>query len=356
MSELRNKLALAKREIGRSVVYINPKLQEESETKDQNPLFFGLKDTNQIPEPIINRLRNSPNYLWLTVDKASNRGRAIDTDLLNPLTYRAMTGSTSGGPINIVKGITDFAVGTDGGGSVLAPALSCQLSSIIGAGFGLLVKNEKKSTDGLTFTGSIGVIGKNIDTLKEVMECIVGARLEQKMNHAVKVVVPKKGTIICPDGQDMYEKVMRYLSKVQHNPYIVEELAMDAIDNREQGIKAIREAFEQKGADLIVTCEGPVDLYGYGETIPHFFAEPGQGLTRGHGKYLLRAANMCEATAVTVPIETLATGLVIIAKKGLDAGAEALELAAKLEKVIAMPEIWKRYIIEGTQFTGLDLQ
>lgn len=114
MTNLSNKLELAKREVGRSVIYINPNVREESETKNQHPLYFGLKDTNQIPDNIINRLRYHPDYLWLTVDKASNRGRAIDTDLINPVTYRVMTGSTSGGPINILKGMIDFAIGTDG--------------------------------------------------------------------------------------------------------------------------------------------------------------------------------------------------------------------------------------------------
>jgi Asp-tRNA(Asn)/Glu-tRNA(Gln) amidotransferase A subunit family amidase len=48
-----------------------------------------------------------------------------------------MTGSTSGSPINILKGLNDFAIGTDGDGSVLAPAMSCQLPSVIRAGLGL---------------------------------------------------------------------------------------------------------------------------------------------------------------------------------------------------------------------------
>lgn len=356
MTSLSNKLNLAKREIGRSVVFINPNISEESQTKNQNPLFFGLKDTNQIPNYLINRLRKHQEYLWLTVDKASNRGRAIDTDLINPVTYRAMTGSTSGGPINILKGITDFAIGTDGGGSVLAPALSCQLPSMIGAGLGLFVKNKKKSTEGHSFTGSIGVIGKNIKTLHEVMECLLNRNLPLKVNKKLKVVVPKKGTIICPDNQDMHEKVMLYLSKVSCEDYTIEEVDMSGIDNREQGINVIHKSFLQKGADLIVTCEGPIDIYGYGETIPQLFGKTGQELTRNHGKYLVRAANMCESTAITVPIETLASGLVIISKSGIEASVGALEMATKLERAIQMPEVWKRYFIEAAHYTGLDLQ
>jgi hypothetical protein len=55
--------------------------------------------------------------VFLTIDKAAHLGRAIDPDLNNPITYREMTGSTSGSPINILRGLNDFAIGTDGGGS-----------------------------------------------------------------------------------------------------------------------------------------------------------------------------------------------------------------------------------------------
>ena len=42
-----------------------------------------------------------------------------------------MTGSSSGSCINILLGINDFALGTDGGGSVLGPAMSTGLYSIM---------------------------------------------------------------------------------------------------------------------------------------------------------------------------------------------------------------------------------
>src|SRR5690606_24545047 len=162
MTKLEVKLHLSKRALGKSVVAINPRLEYECAGKDENALFFGVKDTAQIPEHVLQKLKNSPKMIWHTIDKAADKGRAIDTDLTNPLTYRIMTGSTSGGPINLLKGINDFAIGTDGGGSVLGPAASCQLPSMIGAGLGLLVKNEKTSTDGYQFRGSIGVIAKNL--------------------------------------------------------------------------------------------------------------------------------------------------------------------------------------------------
>ena len=64
-----------------------------------------MKNTVDIPIYIVDKLWENSKYLFLTVDKMSHLGRSIDTDLINPLTYRCMTGSSSGTAINIIKGI-----------------------------------------------------------------------------------------------------------------------------------------------------------------------------------------------------------------------------------------------------------
>lgn len=355
MSILSNKIQLSARELGRSVMAVNPTIANEIKGKNRDLFYFGVKDTSQIPEPIIQRVKSNPNFAWLTIDKASDKGRAIDTDLINPLTYRIMTGSSSGGPINILKGINDLSIGTDGGGSILAPAMSCQLPSIIGAGLGLFVKNKKVSTDQMQFMGSVGVIAKRISLLKEVMECMLERRLPPIQNKKLKIIIPKKGSIISPDRIDMYDKVIDYLSSIDTRQYFVEEVDMDGIDERKTGIELITKCFQGKQADMIVTCEGPVDVYGYGESIPQHFGEPGISLTRNHGKYLLRAANMCQTTAITVPTSELASGIVVIAKSGVAHCQYALDLARKFEETIKLPEVWRRYYLADDQsYSGLN--
>ena len=71
----------------------------------------------------------------------------------------------------------------------------------------------------------------------------------------------------------------------------------------------------------------------------------GKQLTKNHGKYLIRAANMCKATAVTVPTNDLASALVIVANHGLSQGAKAIHLAEKFEQVIELPEVWQRFFL-----------
>ncbi len=354
MSIMDEKIKLASRELGKSVIGVNPKLNDEVMDKNAQMLSFGIKDTNQIPDELIARLRNHPDFAWLTIDKSSNKGRAIDTDLINPLTYRIMTGSTSGGPVNILKGLNDFAIGTDGGGSVLAPAMSCQLPSIIGAGTGLFVKNKKVSTDQMAFTGSVGVIAKHISVLKKVMENLLDQKLSSTPRKMIHVAIPEKGSVITPDGYDMHDRVMNHLALIDCKPYHFEEVDMTGIGNRKKGMELIDTCFHKDEFDLIVTREGPVDVYGYGETIPEQFGKVGRDISKNHGKFLIRSANMSKATAITIPTNTLASGLVVVAKAGTEHCEMAFDLVKQLEESIKLPEVWRRYFVENEQkFTGL---
>ena len=104
---LGDRLSVAKAALGRSVVSINPAAVEEASCKRDGYWTVGLKDTTAIPKWLIDALLSSDNHLVLTVDKMSDLGRSVDTELVNPLTYRCMTGSTSGGAINVLKGIND---------------------------------------------------------------------------------------------------------------------------------------------------------------------------------------------------------------------------------------------------------
>lgn len=357
MSIMDEKIKLASRELGKSVIGVNPKLNDEVVDKNTQMLSFGIKDTNQIPDERIARLRNHPDFVWLTIDKSSNKGRAIDTDLINPLTYRIMTGSTSGGPVNILKGLNDFAIGTDGGGSVLAPAMSCQLPSIIGAGMGLFVKHKKISTEQMAFTGSVGVIAKHISILKKVMENLLDQKLSSAPRKIIRVAIPKKGTVITPDGYDMHDKVMNHLASIDCEQYHIEEVDMTGIGNRKNGIGLIDSCFSKDAFDLIVTCEGPVDVYGYGETIPEYFGKVGQDITKNHGKFLIRSANMSKTTAITIPTNILASGLVVVARAGIEHCEMAFDLAKKLKESIKLPEVWRRYFVGQEQkFTGLSFE
>lgn len=410
---------LAEQNLYRSVISINKNLEEESENKEKDYLTFGVKNTVDIPISLVDKLRKNSKYLFATIDKMSHLGRSIDTDLINPLTYRCMTGSSSGTAVNILKGINDFGIGTDGGGSVLAPALSTNLYSFIGSGVGLVTEKEGLSTDSISFTGGIGVISKSFFILKGVAEDI----LEKKIKYSedkIRVLIPKNNSIILPDGIDMRLEIDKVIQCINENKRVYEnsdvknnnqdndikystfkvngyedklldekirsnkenkifdgkitsdeyklyedkisrdeikskfefiEYSFDNIYERNIAIKEIKNIFDNDIADIILTYEGPIDVYGYDETIQRSFkGKAEKEITSNGGKGIVKVINMCKCTGITIPGEKLASGFVICAKEGIQGLANAFTLGKVIEKSIEKNEIFDRYFIDRKKF------
>lgn len=341
---------LAEQSLYKSVVSINNNIDEEVKEKNEEVLTFGVKNTVDIPRTIVDKLRKNSEYLFLTVDKMSHLGRSIDTDLINPLTYRCMTGSSSGTAINIIKGINDFGIGTDGGGSVLAPALSTNLYSFIGSGVNLVTGKGSLSTDSIAFSGGIGIISKNLSILKEVTEDILEEKIESK-DEVIRVLIPKTNSFKLPDGVDMREEIDKVIKKLDNKRFQFIDYNFDNIYERTISIKEINSIFESNLADIILTYEGPIDVYGYDETIQRSFkGKAEKEITSNGGKALVKAINMCKCTGITIPGEKLASGFVICGKHGREGMIKAFELATELDSVIEENEIFQRYFIKREKF------
>ncbi|MDR0760580.1 MAG: hypothetical protein LBF74_10820 [Treponema sp.] len=342
---------LARQEIGRSVVALR-------DVKDQieGALPFGVKNTRSIPDTMITRLEDSLLYVWLTLDKMSDKGRSIDTDIHNPITYRLMTGSTSGGPVNILKGIIELALGTDGGGSVLGPAAATNLVGLIGAGVDACrVDAPSVSTDDLNFVPSIGAVGKSVGQTAAFlsMACGIDLKAEEDLPARIKIALPRRGDILLPDGADMRSKldpfIDRLRKKFQGFPFLNFELQdydVSGAGERIAAIQILTQAFDA-GFDLLVSVEGPVDLYGYDETILRSFGGgAGTLLTGNGGKYFIKAANMAGSSAVAVPTNEAATTILVCGKPGLEGARAAVAMAGALESVIKPAPLFKRYFLD----------
>lgn len=342
---------LAEDNLYKSVIKINDNLLEECETKDEDFLSFGIKNTNDIPRDLIDKLRNNKKYLWTTIDRMAHLGRSIDTELTNPLTYRCMTGSTSGGPINILKGINDFAIGTDGGGSVLAPAISCNLYSFLGTGAGLTIKKQGKSTDNIEFLPGIGFISKDYCTLKTVVQDVLDIEIKE-YTKKIKVVIPHSGVATTSDNRDMNSILKSYLNKTNEDLNIeIVEYKFKNINDRTSSVNDIKNIFEGKIGDLILTFEGPIDVLGYDETIQRSFnGNVEKEITSNGGKALVKAANICKCTGITIPTENLAAGLLVCAPEGVENIQTAFCLAEELNNIINLPEIFYKYFINREKF------
>ena len=97
----------------------------------EDDLLVGIKNVASIPNTLMHKLE--PHGFSLhTIDKKSQlAGRAVDTELINPITGHYMSGSSSGTALNVFAGINDLGIGNDGGGSVLAPAMCVNIYGFI---------------------------------------------------------------------------------------------------------------------------------------------------------------------------------------------------------------------------------
>lgn len=270
--------------------------------------YTGYKKTKSIPETLIARMEKQ-GFLRHTEDRMSLGGRAVDMKLVNPLSGNWMTGSSSGTALNVFYGINDLGIGTDGGGSVLAPAASLNLygfiSPLIEEKF--LEQFRKTSTDGITFSPSIGLITRNLETLKKAVACALDTQLSSKAVQSV------------------------------HSIKVAEKI--DIYGKREPLIAYVR-GIVKKGT-ILISEEGPVDLLGLGDTIFGHFSEETESIQRKSGKGLMRVANMCRVSAIVIPGCGLGRCTLILCDSNLqDIGA----ILTEAEKyIVPQSELVKRY-------------
>lgn len=351
MTKIEKSFSIAEANLGKSVVRINPQVFAEVSEKAEHVFTFGIKNTAALSHNLIDKLRKHPEFLWLTVDKMTDLGRSVDTDIINPLTYRLMTGSTSGGCVNILKGINDLCIGTDGGGSILAPALSTNLYSFIGKGCGLALDTNSRSTEGLAFLPSAGIISSAFDILKKSAGILCDLNFEESDESKIRLIIPERDNLILPDGTDAHCKVK---SALENFPAEVEvkEFRFESPFDRKVTTTEINQLFANGENDIILAWEGPIDVFGYDETIPRAFSGSAvRELTGAHGKALLKSANICGCSALTVPGDELAAGFVIICAPGVAKAQMGFRLAEKLSEVYKRPEMFEHYFIRREKFS-----
>lgn len=315
-------------------------LQNQSEI-----ITIGTKNTAQIERKYIKRLIETGKYVWHTIDKMTDGGRAVDVNLVNPLTLRPMTGSSSATGMNVLMGINDIGLGTDGGGSVLAPALSLNLFSIMAKGMGLKGILGRKSTDGISFVPGIGIISQSFELAKDALFSILNIRDERTYIEKIKAAVCYRGNIMLPGGADMREKLSMALYRLKEKKVDIQEVEMPDFRDRSISIEKVKRIFEE--TDIIITWEGPVDMLGIGDSVFGTMGLLAKEIQANSGKYMVKIANMVDATSITIPSDEAASGLVITSKPGIESGLKALYMANELKNLYRMPDLYYDYFKNG---------
>lgn len=243
----------------------------------------------------------------------------MDLSLQNPITGKPMTGSSSGTAINVFLGINDIGLGTDGGGSVLAPAMALNLFSFIHPQLGesYFKRREKKlSTDGHSFYPSLGFITKDYSLLEQTIVAQFNL-IEEKNQKAVKIAIDKESISEATTFANQFaiSKVLDFSDKYQKS--------------RNDLIKQLDELLAKY--DIVISKEGPVDVEGFGDTIfGHFDSETKKNQVNAN-KGFVRVVTMVGASAISIPCRELATAYLLICKSDSKSVKKMLQVASQLQ-------------------------
>ena len=293
-----------------------------------NGLLLGVKNDFHISPSFIQNLIDTKNYQLHTIDAMAQGGRAIDLKLINPITGNYMSGSSSGTAINVFLGMNDIGIGSDGGGSVLAPAMCLNLFGFIS----YLIDKEnmnlysKVSTDDIRFRPSLGYIAKDFEVLKEI----------------VKITLPLK------NDSSVHKIVISSIDSSNY-PFEVERIDFpDIYGDRKENIQFLEKVLPT--IDFLISKEGPVDVEGFGDSVFGHFDERTKQIQRKAKKGLLRVANMVGATAISIPTDELGISYLGVCESTPSKIAVMIEKMEKLvipqdeliERYFRNPEIWFR--------------
>ncbi len=287
-----------------------------------NGYLTGIKNISSIPNTLMHKLEKD-GFVLHTIDKKSTlAGRAVDTDLYNPISGRYMSGSSSGTAINVFAGINDLGIGNDGGGSVLAPAMAVNIIGFISP---LIEKDReiklKPNTEGKCFPSSIGFMVRDIDILYKAIKCSIDI-----------------------EKADTYGRV---LSDRQYEN--IDSTIVDLLDDhtpRNELLPFIKDILSK--CDVLIKTEGPVDIEGFGDSLFGHFDDNTKKIQEKANKGYVRICNIAGATALCIPQKGLGMSTLLICESKPEKIAKLLKLAHYVP--IAKDELIERYFLDYSSY------
>ena len=284
----------------------------------QDDILVGIKNVASIPNTLMHKLEPY-GFSLHTIDKKSQlAGRAVDTELINPITGRIMSGSSSGTAINVFAGINDLGIGNDGGGSVLAPAICVNILGFISK----LIEedrpqNIKANTDNITAGNSIGFMSRSRDILLKAINISIG--VEKAEDYGV-VYSDKKYEGINSKVIDIMES---HTPRKELTEYLINVL---------------------KECDVLMIEEGPIDIYGFGDSLFGHFDETTKLIQEQANKGYVRVCNIAGATALAIPDRKLGCCKLLMCESSKGKISKLLKLMDYVEEV--HDELIERYFLD----------
>ena len=281
-------------------------------------ILVGIKNVSTIPNTLMHKLEKC-GFALHTIDKKSSlAGRAVDTDLINPITGHYMSGSSSGTAINVFAGINDLGIGNDGGGSVLAPAMCLNIYGFISK----LIEEERKqdvkeNTDGMYAGSSLGFMARDRKILFKAINDSIGIKAAADYG---KIYSDKKYAGIDCEIINLKDA---FLPRQELSEYLKNILSK---------------------CDVLIIEEGPVDLYGFGDSLFGHFDENTKQIQNQSGKGYLRVCNIVGATALAIPNKQLGVATLLICESKKDKVAKLLKASEYIEDV--HDELIERYFLD----------
>lgn len=289
---------------------------------DENAIRVGIKNVSSIPNTLMHKLEKT-GFALHTIDKKSQlAGRAVDTELINPITGHYMSGSSSGTAINVFAGINDLGIGNDGGGSVLAPAICVNILGFIS---GLIekdrVQNRKANTDGMVTGNSLGFMARDRKILLKAIEDSIGLKASEDY-----------GTIL---SDRAYAGIDAKIIEVE-----------DPFAPRAELTKYLKDILS--ACDVFIVSEGPIDLYGFGDSLFGHFDERTRKVQRDSGKGFVRVCNTAGATALAIPTGELGCATLLISESKEEKVCRLLKAAEYFEDI--HDELIERYFLDADSY------
>ena len=284
---------------------------------DPDKYLVGIKNVSSIPNTLMHRLEKT-GFSLHTIDKKSRlAGRAIDLDLINPITGHYMSGSSSGTAINVFAGINDLGIGNDGGGSVLAPAICVNIYGFISP---LIEKDriisQKPNTDGIVAGNSLGFMARDRKILFAAIEGSIGIKAK------------KSETKIFSDKE--YKDIVSTLIT-----------PLDSSTPRLELTQYLKKTLGQ--CDLIIVEEGPIDLEGFGDSLFGHYNQQTKEIQKKAKKGYVRVCNLAGATALAIPTKDLGVATLLMCESTEDKISKLLSVAAEFTEV--HDELTERYFL-----------